>query len=67
MLNRAGFLGLAAHALALFALIAKAPGVVYRDGDMSAQSLQQPQLIRTESVELAMGSGEHSDQIALAL
>jgi hypothetical protein len=40
---------------------------VYRDRDMGAQSLQQAQLIGAESVELAMGSGENSDQIAFAL
>jgi hypothetical protein len=40
---------------------------VYRDGDVRAQSLKQPQLVGTESVELAMGSGENSDQIAFAL
>ena len=40
---------------------------MYRDGDMGAQALQQAQLIGAESVELAMGSGENSDQIALAL
>jgi hypothetical protein len=67
LLNGARFFGLAAHALALFALIAKAPGVVHCDGDVSAQSLQQPQLIGAKSVQFAMGSGENSDQIALAL
>ena len=40
---------------------------MYRDGDVSAQALQQPQLIGTESVQLAMRSREHSHQIALAL
>ena len=41
LLNGASLFGLAAHALALFALIAKAPGVVHRDGDVIAHSLQQ--------------------------
>src|SRR5208283_5529782 len=67
LLYRASFLCLAAHALALFALIAKAPGVVYRNRDVSAQALQQPKLVGTERVEFAMRGGEYSYQIALAL
>ena len=41
LLNRARFLRLAAHTFALFTLIAEEASVVYRDGDVSAQPLQQ--------------------------
>ena len=65
LLNRAGLLGFAVHALVEQALLVEQAGVFDGDGDMAGEGLKNLELVLAESVELGVVDGKDTDDLSI--